>query len=139
MSVFEVRGYAHPPENEPVVELRRIEDDPTRVDYPQQRWSRWETVELEPSLAHAYHSPDGFAWGYSGSGPAQLALAILLAATGDAEFAVGHYQAFKFETLSKLPWPEPWQLRVDLDRWAVASPRIVSGGAIDTPGIELVG
>ncbi len=24
------------------------------------------------------HSPDGFAWGYSGSGPAQLALAILL-------------------------------------------------------------
>src|SRR5204863_5783137 len=26
------------------------------------------------------HSPDGFAWGYGGSGPAQLALAILLAA-----------------------------------------------------------
>ncbi|MCK4554525.1 hypothetical protein KAU19_06245, partial [Candidatus Parcubacteria bacterium] len=24
------------------------------------------------------HSPDGFAWGYGGSGPAQLALAILI-------------------------------------------------------------
>ena len=25
------------------------------------------------------HSPDGFNWGYGGSGPAQLALAIMLA------------------------------------------------------------
>jgi hypothetical protein len=31
-----------------------------------------------PLCLHVYrHSPDGFAWGYSGSGPAQLALAIL--------------------------------------------------------------
>lgn len=29
-------------------------------------------------LAHiSYHSPDGFEWGYAGSGPADLALAIL--------------------------------------------------------------
>lgn len=35
------------------------------------------------SLAVRNHSPDGFSWGYAGSGPAQLALAILLRATDD--------------------------------------------------------
>ncbi len=32
---------------------------------------------LGPRLDLANHSPDGFSWGYGGSGPAQLALAIL--------------------------------------------------------------
>ena len=36
-------------------------------------------VDLEKSLAVRLHSPDGFSWGYSGSGPAQSALAICLA------------------------------------------------------------
>jgi hypothetical protein len=40
------------------------------------------------------HSPDGFQWGYAGSGPAQLALAILADARGD-EFAVRYHQKFK--------------------------------------------
>ena len=31
-----------------------------------------------PSQAVRNHSPTGFAWGYGGSGPAQLALAILI-------------------------------------------------------------
>lgn len=34
------------------------------------------------------HSPDGFEWGYGGSGPAQLALAILLDALGRGPFVV---------------------------------------------------
>src|SRR5262245_55620958 len=34
------------------------------------------------------HSPDGFAWGYGGSGPAQLALAILLDALDDTPRAL---------------------------------------------------
>lgn len=38
-----------------------------------------EPVPLGPSLAIRDHSPDGFEWGYAGSGPAQSALAILLA------------------------------------------------------------
>lgn len=42
------------------------------------------------------HSPDGFQWGYLGSGPAQLALAILLHTTGDERLALRHYQDFKF-------------------------------------------
>lgn len=33
--------------------------------------------ELDPRNKVANHSPDGFEWGYTGSGPAQLSLAML--------------------------------------------------------------
>lgn len=33
--------------------------------------------ELDPRFDIRKHSPDGFAWGYGGSGPAQLALALV--------------------------------------------------------------
>jgi hypothetical protein len=52
-----------------------------------------------PSLKVRNHSPDGFAYGYSGSGPAQLALAILLNET-DRETAERLYQKFKFDIIS---------------------------------------
>lgn len=48
------------------------------------------------------HSPDGFAWGYCGSGPAQLALAILADAANDS-MALRYYQTYKAEVVSKLP------------------------------------
>ena len=43
------------------------------------------------------HSPTGFAWGYAGSGPAQLALALVADATGDDGLAQRVYQEFKFK------------------------------------------
>lgn len=46
------------------------------------------------------HSPDGAEWGYSGSGPAQLALALLADATGDDDLAQRHYQRFKREVVA---------------------------------------
>jgi hypothetical protein len=55
------------------------------------------------------HSPDGFAWGYGGSGPAQLALAILCDATGDDAKAVRHYQDFKWERIATLK-ENAWQI-----------------------------
>ena len=45
------------------------------------------------------HSPDGFSWGYGGSGPAQLALAVMLELTGDSR----GYQKFKWDVIAKLP------------------------------------
>jgi hypothetical protein len=41
------------------------------------------------------HSPTGFEWGYSGSGPAQLALALVLDASGNRERAERAYQWWK--------------------------------------------
>ena len=38
---------------------------------------------LPTRLDRRNHSPTGFEWGYNGSGPAQLALALLADATGD--------------------------------------------------------
>lgn len=46
------------------------------------------------------HSPSGFNWGYGGSGPAQLALAILVNFTGNEAFALAHYQDFKWHFLA---------------------------------------
>ncbi len=48
------------------------------------------------------HSPDGFNWGYGGSGPAQLALAILLKYL-PKEDAQHLYQRFKFRIVGG--WP----------------------------------
>ena len=62
------------------------------------------------------HSPDGLAWGYGGSGPAQLALALLAYEHGD-EFALKHYQDFKRQVVAVLPQDEGWTLTsADLER-----------------------
>ena len=58
--------------------------------------------ELSLHLEIRNHSPTGFEWGYGGSGPAQLALALLVDALGDVEVAEAHYQDFKREVISGL-------------------------------------
>jgi len=49
------------------------------------------------------HSPSGFEWGYRGSGPAQLALALMADHFGDDDLALALYQAFKRAIISRLP------------------------------------
>ncbi len=62
------------------------------------------------SLKVRNHSPSGFNWGYSGSGPAQLSLAILLDLHPEkgAEWAEDLHQRFKFIVVSKLD--DSWTL-----------------------------
>jgi hypothetical protein len=50
------------------------------------------------------HSPTGFEFGYGGSGPAQLALAILADCCGD-ELAVAYHQPFKWAVIARIPGP----------------------------------
>ena len=52
------------------------------------------------------HSPDGFEWGYAGSGPADLALALCADALGAVDPALEVYQEFKFLVVAGLPWAE---------------------------------
>lgn len=65
---------------------------------------------LDPRPDLRNHSPTGFEWGYGGSGPAQLALAILAhhyrnkdtLPPGD-EVAISLYQRFKWLIVAKFP------------------------------------
>lgn len=50
---------------------------------------------LNPRFDLREHSPTGFEWGYLGSGPAQLSLAILCDALRDDDRAIALYQDFK--------------------------------------------
>ncbi len=59
---------------------------------------------LDPRLDLWNHSPTGFEWGYHGSGPAQLALALLADHLGDDERALDEYQRFKRTVVSCLPY-----------------------------------
>ena len=73
-------------------------------------------LPLEPSLEIADHSPDGFTWGYDGSGAAQLALGILYEVTGNAELARSYYQMFKWDHVSR--WGERWEMSErEVRRW----------------------
>lgn len=57
---------------------------------------------LNPRFDLRNHSPDGYEFGYGGSGPAQLALALLADALGDDEKAQRLYQDFKFKVIGRL-------------------------------------
>ena len=58
---------------------------------------------LNPRFDLWNHSPTGFEWGYCGSGPGQLALAILADHCGNGEQALNFYQRFKWAVIAELP------------------------------------
>lgn len=69
------------------------------------------------SLELFNHSPTGFEWGYNGSGPAQLALALLLDVTGNDEEALKYHQEFKFDIVGGLN-PQGWEFpEEDIQTW----------------------
>lgn len=72
-------------------------------------------LDPRPSLAVFKHSPAGFNWGYEGSGPAQLALALLMLAT-DKNTAVRLHQDFKRDIIADLP-QDDFKIRIDLEEW----------------------
>lgn len=75
-------------------------------------------VPLDPRYDLVNHSPDGFEWGYEGSGPAQLALAICADLLNDDAAALAVYQDFKRVTVARL----------QTDRWtfnALACRRVI--------------
>ncbi len=65
-------------------------------------------LDPRPSWKIHNHSPDGFNWGYGGSGPAQLSLAILMKFM-PANVAQRLYQSFKFKVVAG------WEIGKDFD------------------------
>jgi hypothetical protein len=59
-------------------------------------------LSLAQSLKVANHSPTGFNWGYGGSGPAQLSLAVMLCFLPKDQ-ATRLYMDFKFKYIAGLP------------------------------------
>jgi hypothetical protein len=60
---------------------------------------------LDPRYDLRNHSPDGFQWGYGGSGPSQLAIALVADRLGPGreEDALDIYQDFKWFWVARLP------------------------------------
>ena len=84
--------------------------------------------QLSPdrSLDLSRHSPTSFEWGFRGSGPAQLALALLLDYTDDEALALAHYTAFKDDVVSDLSCDGP------ADCWHLTGAEIDAALADDT-------
>jgi hypothetical protein len=61
-----------------------------------------ETKPLNFAGGTSRHSPDGFAWGYGGSGPAELARAIIADVTGNPDPPPQLYQKFKADVIVPL-------------------------------------
>ena len=91
-------------------------------------------LDGEPyQLRHiVYHSPDGFAWGYGGSGPADLALSILADHLGECSAGEDpwlgnpqcwrYYQPFKFDFVANWPMDVPFELHSEeIDAWLGAA------------------
>jgi len=62
------------------------------------------------------HSPDGYEWGYGGSGPADFALNILSIFMGQDE-AWKYHQDFKWDFIAKLPYEGGTIKREDILAW----------------------
>jgi len=66
------------------------------------------------------HSPTGMEWGYGGSGPADLALSLLVDFGLRQEVALSFYQDFKWAKIARLPATE-WTLsRREIGDWLAA-------------------
>lgn len=85
----------------------------------------WRTEDgtAHANVPHALiiHSPTGYEWGYAGSGPADLALNILLAVSGDPEWSKQVHQQFKSEFLVGVPNEGATITRAKIDEFILAN------------------
>lgn len=66
---------------------------------------------------HIHHSPDGFSWGYLGSGPAELARCILWDHLGHTPHPM-LYRKFKRDYVAKWPNKKGWAMNSEaIDAW----------------------
>jgi len=68
-------------------------------------------TKLPPRLDLRNSSPTGFAWGYLGSGPVQLSIALLADALGDDAKAMQHYHMLKVWIVARLSGR--WEITAD--------------------------
>lgn len=74
-----------------------------------QYWLDGELLDPKKSQKIINHSPDGFNHGYGGSGPSQLALAVVLEVTGSPN----GYQEFKWQHIANIPIDQDFEIEFD--------------------------
>jgi len=79
-------------------------------------WLNGKELTPERSQQIDDHSPDGFAWGYGGSGPAQLALAVCVELYG-AALGYRVYQDFKFRFVAAWKMDKRFKRDIDLEQF----------------------
>jgi hypothetical protein len=109
-----------------------IEGDYTEHDWYGEVRVDGQPLDPRPSQLVWNHSPDGFAWGYAGSGPSQLALAILLAAGLPKRLAIALHHRFKAAFLQSLP-RAGFRIDVDVEGWARENTLTAAVPTEDTP------
>lgn len=77
--------------------------------------------QIQPLKHIVRHSPDGFEWGYGGSGPAELARCILIDYFGGGidgiSEAGAYYQDFKWDKIATIH-TEEWQItEAEIKAW----------------------
>lgn len=82
-----------------------------------ERNDEWQELSPKESQTLFNHSPDGFNWGYGGSGPAQLALALLLATGMEPKKAVTWHQRLKTDVVAQLPQNKDFEIKWHYIRW----------------------
>lgn len=103
--------------------FQRIKDDMMIWGDVQSRDVSIGGLVLDPqdSLKIINHSPDGFAWGYAGSGPSQLALALLLAVGVKKSLAIRLHHDLKNDVIAKIPMESDFKLDVkSIRNWCQA-------------------
>lgn len=106
------------------VRFTRIEGRPSSTPGIPQRGDAIVELVLRDRLIrlphmYVHHSPDGFEWGYAGSGPAELALNLLGYFIPVKEATLGAmYQQFKFDFIAKISQEDGGEIRAeDIRAW----------------------
>jgi hypothetical protein len=84
-------------------------------------------IFINNNLQLVNHSPDGFSWGYAGSGPAQCSFMVLFTYFTKVKmydikkaklFTQRFYQDFKFDVISQFDSNSDWLLpSYDIEAW----------------------
>jgi hypothetical protein len=97
--------------------IERLLASPSRRQYQGWRTSLGtQVVRLSDGFPHELplrldlrnHSPTGFDWGYGGSGPMQLSLALCADYIGNDQVALAVYEMVKTNLIARLPQDETW-------------------------------
>lgn len=94
-----------------------------RGEYPARNvWLMGKPLSPEKSQQYRNHSPDGFNWGYGGSGASQLALGVFFGLRVPSS-CIQLYQDFKWAVIAKLDQGQDFSVFVKMEIEETSQPK----------------